>query len=361
MSIDNGWMKGLATALLVGLAACGGDAQADGAAESEEGGTSGFVRVINVEVMEVQVAGFTELIRLTGTAMANQDIMIAAEESGVVREVYAEKGDWVQSGQQIAKIDDRVLSAQVSQARAASELADEIWRRRKTLFEVDQVGSELAYLEARYAAEQSQANLAALQERLERTVVRSPISGVMDSRGVEVGTMVQPGTTLARVVVLNPVKVVAGVPERYAAHVARGAKVGVEFAALNQTYEATLTYVGAAVEPRSRTFPVEFRIPNPQGTIKPEMIANIGLVKATIDEAVVVPEESLVRVENGFVAFVVKGSGEEQRVEARRVVRGAAQQNQVVVEEGLEPGDQLVVVGQQQVANGDRVRIVGTR
>lgn len=361
MTIDSGWMRGLAVIGALAAAACGGDAQADGSASEAGPGNGGFVRVINVEVMPVETREFTELIRLTGTVMADQDVRVAAEESGVVRELFAEKGDRVRAGQPIAKIDDRVLRAQVAQAQANADLAEEVWQRRKTLYEVDRVGSELAYLEARYAAEQTRASLAALQERLERTVVRAPISGVMDSREVEVGTMVQPGTPLARIVVLDPVKIVAGVPERYAADVSRGAKVTAEFPVLNQTIEGTLSYVGAAVDPQSRTFPVEFRIRNPEGTIKPEMVANIGLVRGTRDDAIVVPEEALVRVEDGFVAFVVTGPDSEPVVEARPVERGPAQRNQVVVTEGLATGDRLVVVGQQQVADGDRVRVVGTR
>ncbi len=358
MSIEKRWMQGLAGLLVVGLAACGGDAQADGTAEAEAEPSTGFVRVINVETVTVEPMAFTELIRLTGTVMADQDVIVAAEESGIIRELYVDKGTWVRADQAIAKIDDRVLKAQVDQARANADLADEVWQRRKTLYEVDQVGSELAYLEAKYAAVQTKASLASLQERLERTVVRSPIRGVLDTRDVEIGTMVQPGVAVGRVVVLNPVKIAAGVPERYAADVQRGAKVSVSFDVLRQTFDGELTYVGAAVDARSRTFPVEFRIPNPEGTIKPEMVANIGLVRATIDDAIVVPEEALVRVEQGFVAFVVTGAGGEQRVESRVVTRGPAQQNTVVVEEGLTAGDELVVVGQQQVAAGDRVRVV---
>ncbi len=153
-------------------------------------------------------------------------------------------------------------------------------------------------------------------------------------------------------------KVTAGVPERYAADVQRGAKVSVSFDVLRQTFDGELTYVGAAVDSRSRTFPVEFRIPNPDGTIKPEMVANIGLVRSTIADAIVVPEEALVRTEQGFVTFVVTGAEGEERVETRAVTRGSSQHNKVVVEEGLVPGDELVVVGQQQVAAGDRVRVV---
>ncbi len=63
------------------------------------------------------------------------------------------------------------------------------------------------------------------------------------------------------------------------------------------------------MNPRNRTFPVELRLPNPGGIIKPEMVANIEMVRRTLDEAIVVPQEALVRVEDGYVVFVVENEG----------------------------------------------------
>jgi membrane fusion protein, multidrug efflux system len=92
----------------------------------------------------------------------------------------------------LLKIDDAVLRAQVGQARAQADLAEQTWERRKRLWEEDRVGSELAYLEAKFAAEQTAANLAGLEARLERTTIRAPFTGILDERAVEVGTMVSP-------------------------------------------------------------------------------------------------------------------------------------------------------------------------
>ena len=122
-----------------------------------------FTRVINVEVSPIVTEPFIEEIRLTSVATANQDVMIEAEESGRVIELYADRGDEVRRGAAIVKIDDTILRTQVDQARAASNLATQTWERRKRLFEEDQVGSEIAYLEARTAAEQSSATLAGLE------------------------------------------------------------------------------------------------------------------------------------------------------------------------------------------------------
>lgn len=361
MMIDRGRLGRWATAAVaLAVAACG-NAEAGGAPQ-EDAVEAGFVRVINVEVAEVAHRDFVERILLTGTVAANRDVTVSAEESGAVTAILVDKGARVRAGQAILRIDDKVLRAQVDQARAAAELARETWERRRRLWEEDQVGSELLYLEARFAAEQSAANLRTLAERLARTIIRAPVEGILEDRMVEVGALVSPGTPVLRVVDADPVKILAGVPERYAPDVAVGATAEVAFDVLPDAGgPGTVHFVGAAVDARSRTFPVELEMPNPGGIIKPEMVANVSLERRTVPEAVVVPQDALVRREDGYVAFVVEGEGEEARAVERRVVLGASQANQVVVTEGLVPGDLLVVVGQKSVADRDRVRIVGAR
>ena len=343
--------------LPLGLWGCGGGAQAEGADEG-----TGYTRVINVQVSTVELESFTEVIRLTGTVQADRDVVISAEESGVIREIMVDKGNRVRAGQPLFRMDDKLLKAQVEQARALSNLAQETWERRKRLFEEDQVGSELAYLEAKYAAEQAAANLNLLEERLARTVIRAPIAGILDSREIEVGTMVGVGTPVARIVDPDPLKITAGVPERYAIDVRTGSEAIVTFDVLpEELFHGQISYVGSVVDPGNRTFPVELRLPNPGGLIKPEMVANVKVVRRILDEAMVVPQESLMRVEEGYIVFVVENDGGFDRVRSRPVELGPSQQNEVVVVSGIEPGDRLVVVGQQTVAAGDRVTVVGER
>ncbi|MEJ2541682.1 MAG: efflux RND transporter periplasmic adaptor subunit, partial [Gemmatimonadota bacterium] len=288
-------------ALLLGLAACG-DAEAGDPTPSADpaSGAGGFTRIINVETTEVAFEDFLEQIRLTGVVEASRDVVVSAEESGTIVETSVEKGDRVRAGQALMRIDDRVLTSQVDQARAAAELARETWQRRKRLWEEDQVGSELAYLEARFSSEQADANLRALEERLARTVIRAPVEGVVEDRMVETGTLVSPGTPVARVLDVNPVKIAVGVPERYAPDVTVGAPATVSFDVLpDANAEATVNFVGAAVDPRNRTFPVELRLPNSGGQIKPEMVANVTIQRFRIPDAVVVPQDAVVRVADG--------------------------------------------------------------
>jgi len=356
MRIDRGRVQFAIVLVAVSLTACGTDAEAEGPAPAEG---QALGRVINVETSTLEPGDFTEVIRLTGTVEANRDVTVAAEESGVVRALLVEKGTAVREGQPILKIDDRLLASQVEEARARADLASETWTRRKRLWEEDGIGTELAYLEARFASEQAVANLALLQERLDRTTVTAPVEGVLDDRFVEVGTMVSPGTPVARILDLDPVKVTAGVPERYATDVRPGTRATVTFDVLGDSErEGAISYVGAAVNPDNRTFPVEFTLPNPGRTIKPEMVAQVSVVRRELENVIVVPQEALIRVEGGFVVFVIVTRDGQDVAEARPVQTGPSQRNRVVVTEGLEGGERLVVVGQQTVAAEDVVRVV---
>lgn len=342
--------------------ACGGaeaGSSSSGEADGREGPAPVLARVVNVEVMDVRPRTFVRAARLTGVVQAMRNVVVSAQEEGVVRRIVRDKGQTVRAGQAILRLDDAILSAQVRTATAQAELAREIWERRKTLYEDEQIGSEISYLEAKSSAEQAQANLVALRERLDRTVVAAPIGGVLDERLVEIGVRVSPGTPVARIVQVDSVKVLAGVPERYALDVTVGARATVTFDVLaGETFQGEIAYVGATVDPDSRTFAVELLLENPRGRIKPEMIAEIEVVREEIEDALVVPQQALVSMEEGYVAFVVEGTGDAAKAVSRSVSVLTGQGNEAVVGSGLQEGDRVVVVGQQSLTAGDRVRVV---
>jgi membrane fusion protein, multidrug efflux system len=355
-AIKGGGRTMLAAGLVAVLAGCaGGEAKEAGAAAGEET-TS---RVMSVEVQVVERVPFTASVSLVGTVGANQDVTLSVEEPGTIRELMVAKGAFVRAGQPIARVDDRVLRAQAEQAMATARLASETWNRQRRLWEEDRIGTEMAYLQAKYNAETAEAGARVMQERLARTVVRAPISGILDNRFVEVGSMVSPGTPVARLIDVGSVKVGGGVPERFAGQVRRGGTVEVTIAALGgQAFTGVIDWVGASVDEQSRTIPVEVRIPNANGVLKPGMVANVRLARGGTREAVVVPQEAVLRSEVGQVVFVAVERDGRTVAEERSVSIGPTQANQVVVESGLEPGERLVVVGQNQVAAGDLLQIV---
>lgn len=354
-------MKRIAAVVVVaGTVVASGCGRANGAEAQPSGEET--VRTINVEVAQVEPRDFTHFIRVVGTVEAERDVIVSAEEGGVVEALGAAKGDRVRRGDVLVRLNAGVLEAQLEQAASQAALAEETWERHRRLWEQDSVGTEMAYLQAQYNARTARAQARVLNERLARTVVRAPVGGILDSRMVEVGTMVSPGSPVARILDLDTVRIVGGVPERFATAVEQGSEVTVTVDALGgREYRGRVDFLGSAVESGTRTFEVEVEVPNPGLGIKPGMVADIQIARRTLEEAVVVPRAAVMRRESGYVLYVARESEDGYRAEARVVDPGASRGDLVVIDRGLEPGERVVVVGQQQVADGDALRITSSR
>lgn len=341
------------TAAGLALAACG---EAGGAPLQESAAPS--VRMVNVEVAQVEPENFTHFVRVVGTVEAERDVTVAAEEGGVVESLLAPKGEVVAAGAALVQINDDILQAQLDQAESQARLAQETWERQKRLWEQDSVGTEIQYLQARTSAESTAAQARMLRERVARTSVRAPVTGVLDERRVEVGSMVSPGTPVARILDVDTVKIVAGVPERYASEIQPGARVMVAVDALEgREFAGRVDFVGSAVDRDSRTFQVEIMVPNPGLGIKPGMVANVEIAQRTLEGALAVPRVSVLRRESGYVVYLAKDVNSGVQAVVRPVELGVSRGDYVVVRDGLEAGDRVVTVGQQQIADGDMLRI----
>ena len=352
-------------ALAAGLAAAvvaAGCAGSSGSAAEEDSGSDGDsispARVVDVETRAVRPGAFVDRLHMTGTVEAERTVELTAQESGTVRELPAEKGARLEEGAPIAVLDARELRAQLEEARARAELAREQWERRRQLYEEKSAISELDYLQARSQAEQAAARVDRLEARLDDKTIEAPFTGVLDERPVDVGTTMSPGQAVATMVDLRPVKVSAGVPERYANDVAVGDSATVTVPSLDDaTFGGELTYVGAAVDEESRTLPVEIEIPNVDGRLKPRMVADVSMVRRRWSGAISVPQDAVLRTSDGFAVYVIEETGSGSVARRRTVELGPRESDRVLVESGLEAGDRLVTVGQQQLADGDRVRL----
>jgi membrane fusion protein (multidrug efflux system) len=122
---------------------------------------------------------------------------------------------------------------------------------------------------------------------------------------------------------------------------------------------ARIRYVGATVNAENRTFLIEVSLPNPNGIVKPQMVANMAVTRTTVDDAIVVPQDALIRVESGYVVYVAVERNGATVAEARDVLLGAARRNLVVIRDGVHAGERLIVVGHKEVEDGDRISVVG--
>jgi len=347
--------------LTAGLTACSGSDGGEAQAEQPGARDTTGARVVNVEVTPIGVSSFVDYIRITGEVEAMYDVTISAEETGSILRFSAEKGARVRRGQVIAKIDDTVLRTQVAEAEALSDVAQEQFERQRRLWEDEQIGSEIAFLQARSTAAAAAARVETYQARLARTEVKAPVTGIFDEKFIEVGEMVAPGTPVARVISVDQVKITGGVPERFALFVQPGDSARVTLDPLaGQEFSGTIQFVGTSVDPRNRTFSIEIVLANPGRAIKPMMVANVQVARERLQDVIVVPQQVVLRTEDGYQVYVAATRNGNLMAEARPVVLGPSFGNRTVIESGLEIGDRLITVGERLVDNGSFVNIVAS-
>ncbi len=340
---------------------CGGEnTEAQDEPRSDAGSVGqAEVRVINVEVLEVGLGDFTDFVKVMGQTEALYDVVVSAEETGAVREVAVPKGSYVNAGDTIIRLDNSALLALMDETQASSSLAREQFERQRQLWEEDSLGSEIAYLQAKYQADIAAARVLQLETRLEGTRIYAPVSGIFDEQFVELGEMATVGSPVVRIVSASRVKVAAGVPERYAPFVRVGNEARVSFEILpGRVFTGQINYVGVSVNESNRTFPIEVLMDNPGGVIKPHMVADIQVTRQNLTDVVTVPQEVVIRTATGYKVFVVEERNGRAFSRAQPVVLGDSYDNRVVIVEGLEAGDVLVTLGAQLVDDGSRINIV---
>ncbi len=335
------------------------ESSAEEGAPSKVGETAESSRVVNVEVTPVETSTFTDYIRITGEAEALHDVTVTAEEGGVIKRFFVAKGSTVRRGQPIAKLKDDVLAAQVAEAEAAANLTREQFKRQEELWQKDKIGSELAYLQVKSAADGANARLDMLKARLANTTVRAPINGIFDEQYLEVGEMALPGLPLVRILNTEQVKIIGGVPERFALSVLLGDSARITFDILpDRPLVGRIDYVGSAVNPSNRTFPVEIVLDNSERLIKPHMVANVQLVREHLEDVIIISRQVVERTEDGYRVYLAQDSQGRLAAQTRYIELGPAQKNEVVIQSGLAVGELLITLGHQLVDHGTPIRLV---
>jgi membrane fusion protein, multidrug efflux system len=388
------------------LAGCGGDADVTVMAANT---------TARVEVVRATPVAFDDVIEVTGAVEALSDAILSAQAAGTVT-YLAPLGAAVGAGGSVASLDPGLQRAQVAaasagaeaaragieaaragvvraeaavrQAQAQLDLADDNFRRQERLFrdsiisalEFEQYRSQRAQAQAavaqaeagvasaraqltQAAAAAGQAGAATQQARvgLRYTVVSAPFAGRVEEHFVERGEQVTPGRQVARVVQTGRLKVRAGVPERFAGTLRVGDAVDVAVPTRDGVRTGRIAFVGAAVDPASRTFPVEVEVGNLDNDLKPAMAARLLIRRSTVAGALVVPRDAVVRGTEGTQVFVVVQTDSGLVASARPVRLGTESRGYVVVTSGVRAGEQVIVDGQNDVATGTKVEVVATR
>jgi RND family efflux transporter MFP subunit len=312
---------------------------------------------IRVETLLLQPASFTDVIEITGSVEALDDATLSAQTDGPVT-MLVDRGTRVRQGEPVATIDAEEAESAVEQAQAQFELAQDRFERQQPLYR-DSVISALEFEQVRSERNQAQAALQQAQTRLDNATLEAPFNGTIEERYLEVGEQAAPGTQLARLVNTRRVKVTAGIPERYANDIRRGTPVQLDVRRYDAGVRtAEVSFVGNTIDPESRTFPIEVTVSNEDRTLKPEMGVKLRVTRAVLDSTIVIPRTAVLRDETGTHVYVVDRSDTTAVARNRDIALGPETGGRVVADSGLAAGDEVIIVGQNNVSPGAPLEIV---
>jgi RND family efflux transporter MFP subunit len=188
--------------------------------------------------------------------------------------------------------------------------------------------------------------------------VTSTIDGVVKSVLTEVGATVSPAAPLFQVVDVQSVEVAVNIPEKRIGRVREGLPAEISVLAYpSRVFHGAVTRLSPALDPVSRTLEARIKVDNTAQALKPGMFAEVRLLLRQEQKIVRVPLAALVDKDGGQVAFVVDGDRAREVALRMAFLEG----DTVAVESGVNAGDRVVVVGQQNLNDGDEVSVVEER
>jgi RND family efflux transporter MFP subunit len=189
----------------------------------------------------------------------------------------------------------------------------------------------------------------------------APTPGVIVEKNVEPGSLVAAGTSAFALDDTRVVKVNFGVPESMLAYLKLGAEVPVRLDAQGRTLPGRITEIAASANRESRVFNVEVSLPNRDRSLKVGMIANIRIERGDPQAVPVVPMTALMTAESGsttYSVFTVKENDGKQFAQLKSVRIGETFGKSVVIDEGLAPGERIIVNRTNQLSDGSPIRVV---
>ncbi len=346
---------------VAGVLACGGgEEESEDAAQNQRGGRPGMGATartgasIPVEVKTVGRGNIAATLLTYTSLEAERHVDVVSRTQGLVKSILVEEGDRVTEGQPLAQLDTDALELTLKEREVNMNSLESNYKRSQELVEQELLSSqEFEQTKFQYEAAATQYESAKLQ--LEYATIRSPFSGIITERLVEVGNLVNANDVVFRTADLDPLLARIHVPEKDIGQVRPGQSVRINVEGSDQTHTGRVSLISPIVDPESGTVKVTVEIRDRMGTLRPGMFTTVNLVIAIQENVLQVEKKALVAEAEGSYAFLFQDGTAEKRL----LEIGIAEGDYVEVLSGLSDGDSIITVGQEGLRNGAPVRIAG--
>ncbi|NHZ85664.1 MAG: efflux RND transporter periplasmic adaptor subunit [Planctomycetia bacterium] len=351
--------------LLLSIMSCGGNDNKEETA-SKTKSSSEETKIVPVEVMVVSKQYIEATIPFTGVLAPSRSVDIISEISGKVQKINKKLGQSVSTKDILAVIDDEVPFNQFQQAQAQKLSADNGLKiaqlnleSDKILFENDDI-SKIAYENSALTVKNAEANqlsaianLSLLEKNYNNTRIKSPISGIISRKYIELGTMINIGMPIYRVIDLSSLKIGIGISQDMVNFVKIGSQANVQISALNnKSFSGEVRYISPQADEQTGTFKAEIYVPNTQKMeIRAGMTASVELTISNKGKQLSVPNYALVTKNGDQYIYKINGN----IAELHKIETGQSLGSRTIVNSGLADGDSVVVVGMKNL--GERTSV----
>jgi RND family efflux transporter MFP subunit len=318
--------------------------------------TSAISSDVPVSVVIVQRQKLASNISLAGTINASNDVNVVSETQGSIRLVHLRVGDLVKAGTVLVEVEDDIPRSNLATAEISFQKAKRDFERSETLFQENSISR--AQLDgSRLAMQAAENQFEVARRQLENTKIKTPISGTANARFVEVGTMVQPGMTVANIVDITTLKVRVNVGEQVAFQLKPGDLVEIVTDVYpGQKFPARVDNI-ASKSDEAHTYPVEIKLSNSRKyPLKAGMFCRIAFSSHAAAEALAVPRLTLIGSVKDAAVFVVRNGV----ANLQPIVVGKQTNEYLEVLNGLGERDTVVTSGQNNLVDGSKVFIVAS-
>ena len=300
-----------------------------------------LVRLETVKTQEVE-----QIQEFTATVEANVVNNIVPSMSLRINDILVEVGDHVRKGQVLAQMDKTNLLQSQTQL-------ENIQLEYDRAFELYKVGGAS---KQSLDAQKTQLDVAktAYENLKENTILVSPINGIVTARNYDSGDMIG-GEPVVTIEQMSPVKLLVNVSESFYTRVRKGMDVNVKVEVYgDEIFHGKVSLIYPTVDPQTRTFPVEIKLPNKDLKVRPGMFARVTMNFGTQNH-IVAPDLSIIKQAGSGDRYIYVYK--DGKVSYNKVLLGRRMDDKYEIISGVSDGDQVVVAGQSRLTNGAEVSV----
>jgi membrane fusion protein (multidrug efflux system) len=329
------------------IISCGGNGNDEQADQKKK-------TTIPIEISQAELGDVSAVYSGTANLEAEEEAVVVAKTSGVVKKLFVEEGDYVQKGQLLAKLDDEQLLYRLNQAEANMKKAKSEYERNQEMYDKSLISAD-AYEKIKFDYESSKALYDLAKLDLNYSSIKAPISGVISQRFIKVGNMININESTFQITDFDPLNAVLYVPEQHMSKLQRDQLVELSADAIDdKSFAGYIKRISPVVDPGTGTFKVTVEVDDPQRILKPGMFGRVNIVYDTHKETLMIPKEALMTEDKESIVYIIRDSMAFKKV----VQSGYTNSTHLEIMSGLSVGDTVVTIGQSSLKDSSLVQIV---